>query len=82
MQSLVRRGYVEASEDKADNRRALLSLTPNGFALHDRIIVASLAREELLLAGFSEPDRVQLFALFRRLTANMALVSAHDPEAG
>jgi DNA-binding MarR family transcriptional regulator len=81
VQSLIRRRLVRASEDKSDNRRSLLFLTPEGLALHDRIIRSSLAREALLLTGFDEAERERLFGLLKRLTANMALVNAHDPSA-
>ncbi len=81
VQSLVRAGHVSAAEDAADNRRILLRLTPSGAALHDRIIVSSLAREELLLTGFSEAERKTLFAFLKRLTANMPLVNAEDISA-
>lgn len=76
---LVKRGDVISAEDQTDNRRALLTLTPAGLALHDRIIVASLERERLLLAGLNDKERVVLFDLLKRLNANMSLVSAHEP---
>ncbi len=81
VQTLIRRGNVAAADDPADNRRALLTLTPSGEALHDRIIKASLAREGLLLAGLSAEERRMLFDLMGRLAANMTLVEAHDPGA-
>ena len=76
---LVQRGDVQAAEDHTDNRRALLTLTPAGLALHDRIIYASLERERLLLTGLNDKERVVLFDLLKRLNANMSLVSAHEP---
>ena len=79
VQSLVRRGFVQAGEDKADNRRILLSLTPEGLKLHDRTIVAFLAREERLLNGFSEEERQAFFAFLKRAGANMPLVNAYSP---
>ena len=77
--SLIRQGHVAAAEDTEDNRRIRLTLTPSGMALHDRIIIASLAREELLLDGFSVEEREALFGYLRRVAANTALVEAHDP---
>ena len=79
--SLLKRGYVRTEEDPSDSRRLLLFLTPAGQALHDRIIVASLAREELLLDGLSARDRETFFRLLKQVGANMALVNAHDPTA-
>ncbi len=57
----------------------MLTLTTQGEALHDRIILSSLARERLLLAGLSADEQRTLFDLLRRLSANMDLVEAHDP---
>lgn len=79
IQLLVRRGDVTVAEDQNDNRRALLTLTPAGLALHDRIIFASLERERLLLTGLNDKERAVLFDLLKRLNANMSLVSAHEP---
>ncbi len=77
--ALIRRGYLDSREDAADSRRTRLFLTPEGHALHDRIIVSSLAREERLLHGFSEAERRTLFGMLGRISANMPLVNAHDP---
>jgi DNA-binding MarR family transcriptional regulator len=80
-QSLVKRGLIAGADDPKDNRRTLLSLTDEGRALHDRIIRASAAREQLLLDGFSPSDRAELFQLLGRLAANLPLVEAHKPAA-
>jgi DNA-binding MarR family transcriptional regulator len=76
---LVKRGDVHVAEDQNDNRRALLTLTPAGLALHDRIIFASLERERLLLTGLNDKERGALFDLLKRLNVNMSLVAAHEP---
>ena len=81
VQALIRRADVATSADASDNRRTVLTLTPKGEALHDRVILSSLAREQLLLAGLSEQDRRTLFQLLSRLSANMDVVEAHDPAA-
>lgn len=80
-QSLVRRGLIAAADDPKDSRRTVLSLTEEGRALHDRVIRASAAREQLLLEGFSDDDRAELFRLLGRLSANLPLVEAHQPAA-
>jgi DNA-binding MarR family transcriptional regulator len=77
--SLSRRRFLELQGDEEDNRRILLFLTPEGYALHDRVIVASLAREERLLHGLNKMERRTLFGLLKRLSTNMPLVDAHDP---
>lgn len=79
VQSLARRGHVRTEEDARDNRRTRLFLTSSGEGLHDLIVRASLAREERLLAGLSTDERQSLFALLKRLGANLPLVEAHDP---
>jgi len=80
--ALIQVGHVAAGGDPDDNRRIRLQLTPTGQTLHDRIIVASLAREELLLDGFSAAERAAFFGYLRRVAANTALVEAHDPALG
>ena len=80
-QSLIRRGDMTATGDAADNRRSFLRLTPQGLALHDRMILASLEREESLLDGLSETERRSLFGLLRRLTANLTLLQNGDEGA-
>ena len=79
IQSLLKRGYVEASDDHADNRRSLLVLTRAGRALHDRVILSSLAREHLLLSGFSAEEYRALLRFLERLNANVPRVSGHRP---
>ncbi len=81
VQALVQVGHVATEPDPEDSRRIRLRLTPSGKALHDRIIVASLAREELLLDGFTAEDRAAFFGFLRRVAGNTALVEAHDPGA-
>ncbi len=81
VQALIRRGYVAASGDESDNRRTLLALTPDGLALHDRMIPVSFAREELLLTGLTQAEQKVLLELLARLNGNMTLVNAHDPNA-
>jgi DNA-binding MarR family transcriptional regulator len=77
--SLVRGGYVASEADEKDHRSARLKLTKSGRELHDRVIVASLAREELLLHGFSDEEREAFFGFLRRAAANIPRVEAHDP---
>jgi DNA-binding MarR family transcriptional regulator len=72
--------YLESSNDQWDNRRSFLSLTSAGRALHDRVIISSLAREKRLLTGFSTTEHQALLGYFRRLMANVALVNEYEPE--
>ncbi len=77
--ALVRRGRVLARTDQADSRRVRLTLTPEGQALHDRMILASLEREGLLLDGLSGEERDALFTLLGKLAANLPRLEAHEP---
>ena len=77
--SLKQGGHLESSNDQTDNRRTFLRLTTRGLQLHDRVIVSSLKREELLLTGFSAGEQRALLGFCRRLMANVALVSAYEP---
>jgi DNA-binding MarR family transcriptional regulator len=79
--ALLRRGLITVREDASDSRRSLLALAPKGAALHERMIAASLAREELLLAGLGPRERAAFFAAMRRLASNMPALDAHDPGA-
>ena len=81
VQALSRRGYLQTAGDPADARRTRLTLTASGEDLHDRVLAASLARERLLLTGFSGAERQAVLELLRRMSANMALVEGHEPEA-
>lgn len=82
VRALAERGHLRLAEDASDNRRSPLFLTPSGAAVHDRIILASLAREDRLLDGLSATERQTLFSLLKRLAANIPLVEAHDPAGG
>jgi DNA-binding MarR family transcriptional regulator len=79
IQALKRRRYLEVRNDRADNRRMFLKLTAAGRALHDRVVVSSLARERLLLTGFSASEHRRMLDYLRRLMGNVALVDAHEP---
>jgi DNA-binding MarR family transcriptional regulator len=57
----------------------LLELTDAGHALHDEMIVVALARERMLLAGFSDKERDTLLGLLRRMHANLPAVDAIEP---
>jgi DNA-binding MarR family transcriptional regulator len=76
---LIKRGYLEATNDLSDSRRALCVLTAAGYALHDRIYAASMARRRLLLTGFSDAEHRQIIEYCRRLMTNMSLVNEYRP---
>lgn len=72
------RGLVTIRPDAADGRRRAIRLTPAGRALHDRIIVAALEREDRLLACLEEDERKTLIALLNRLHDGLGAVDAAE----
>ncbi len=66
---LLERGFVERSDHPDDSRKKVLSLTPEGRALHERIARRSQERETLLFEGWSEADRGKFLSLAERLDA-------------
>ncbi len=72
---LQERGCVVIDQDPGHRRRQILSLTPEGQALHDRIILRALARQELLLTGFAAEERRVLVSFLKRLLRNVPLVA-------
>jgi DNA-binding MarR family transcriptional regulator len=77
--ALVAAGHVAESPDARDARRQVLELTPSGYALHDRLIALATAREQLMLAGFSEEERAQLTGYLRRLHARLPALKEFQP---
>ncbi len=76
---LEEKGYLAVAEDPSNQRRKLLSLTPLGYELHDRIIQVALERERRLLSDLS-PDEVEtLVDLLQRTTAKIPHVNEFDP---
>jgi DNA-binding MarR family transcriptional regulator len=50
--SLARKGHLVRKRSPRDSREVLLSLTPRGLALGDEMYLASLQRNDELLAGY------------------------------
>lgn len=69
---LLDRGFVERAGHPADGRMRILSLTPAGRALHDRVAVRSRERERRLFEGWDERDRERFRALVARVDARAA----------
>jgi DNA-binding MarR family transcriptional regulator len=69
--TLVAAGHVAERTDGRDARRQLLELTASGYALHDRLIAVAIAREQLMLEGFTAQERGQLVDFLRRLQARL-----------
>jgi DNA-binding MarR family transcriptional regulator len=75
LHTLEKRGCVAIAHDPTHRRRQLLSLTPDGQLLHDRIIDRMLDRESILLTGLEAEERQALVRLLKRLLANMPLMN-------
>jgi DNA-binding MarR family transcriptional regulator len=76
---LDQRRLLISEPDPKDNRSRIIRLSKAGDALHDRIIVAALAREERLLSCLSPQEVESFIVCLRKLRANVAYVNAYDP---
>jgi DNA-binding MarR family transcriptional regulator len=64
---LEERGLVRREEDASDRRAKILSLTPAGRAMHQKIVPLVRAREDYLLGEMTPEER----ALFERAMASV-----------
>jgi DNA-binding MarR family transcriptional regulator len=64
---LERAGLIERSPDPDDRRGTLITLTPAGRELIDRVTDAHLDNERALLGALSEADQRRLADLLRKL---------------
>jgi DNA-binding MarR family transcriptional regulator len=71
---------VKSEPDPRDKRSRLMRLSRAGEALHDRIIVAALAREERLLSPLSPAEIEGLIVCLRKMRAVISYVNAYDVE--
>ena len=69
---LETRGLVRRSPHPRDGRVVLVSLTPAGRELVDRVLPDHLATEERLLAGLTRQQRAALADLLRTLDGALA----------
>ena len=68
---LQEKGLIEA---KSRGKRFNFELTASGLSLNAKIVPISLKREQLLLAGFSETDKVILLGYLARMQQNIAMI--------
>ncbi|MCG3188454.1 MAG: HTH-type transcriptional repressor NicR [Burkholderiaceae bacterium] len=68
---LRERGLLQAQVDESDRRSARLRLTPRGQALHQALRRQGRQLSRAAVAGLSEPERRTLFALLRKVRANI-----------
>jgi DNA-binding MarR family transcriptional regulator len=65
---LVARRLVMTAPDVADRRRLVVSLTPEGRALYDRVVPQALEATRRTLEPLEPGERAAFVALLRRLT--------------
>ncbi len=65
-------GYLERRPHPDDGRQALLSITPAGRALHEKIAARLTERQEEVLSPLSADERDQLDGLLQRLSRHVA----------
>ena len=71
--SLIERGFIS---QEGTPRALHHHLTKAGFRIHDRIVPIALAREEALLAGFTQEERRQLLQMLARMLRNTESMKA------
>jgi len=76
LQVLESKGLVEIGDGK---RSRPVALTEEGLALNERIVNVSLARERLLLNGFTPNEKAIVLGYMARMFSNMELANAYDP---
>lgn len=66
---LEKRGLIVRQADPQDRRSLRIVLTPEGFALIERLVASHVATEEVLLSALDEAERDQLKALLAKVAA-------------
>lgn len=77
----VGRGLVDRAVDPRDRRRAMLTLTPRGRAIHDRIVPLAQEREAQILAALTKKEVAQLLDMLTRLHATASAFEGSESEA-
>ena len=79
LQVLEDAGRISGEVDSRDGRRYAVSLTPEGKALHDRVLKVALERERRLLSDFSPAEVDTLVDLLSRMQTKVGYVNEYDP---
>jgi MarR family transcriptional regulator, lower aerobic nicotinate degradation pathway regulator len=64
---LTKRGFTKTRPDPADGRRLLVTLTPQGTAVYERLAPIATRITEETLARLNERERAELLALLEKL---------------
>jgi DNA-binding MarR family transcriptional regulator len=78
--AMNRKGLLSRTRSSSDARAVRVALTPEGFALTERLIPAALRCEAMALDGFTGVEVEMLRSLLRRLYANLQSEAALPPE--
>ncbi len=81
LQALEASGKISGQVDSKDGRRYAVSLTPEGKALHDRVLKVALERERRLLSDFSPQEIDTLVNLLSRMQGKVGYVNEYEPPA-
>ncbi len=74
--SMQARGFITIGLDAVDGRLRVASITPEGRAMHDKILDIALDRDRALMSVLAPEEREQLLSLLRRLHDNLPAVEA------
>jgi len=75
---LTARRLVRREVNPRDGRGAILTLTPTGRSVYERIVPAAQAMEAVILGTFSADEAAQLTTLLDRLEAHVAQLDGAD----
>jgi DNA-binding MarR family transcriptional regulator len=79
---LVQEGLVTREPDPDARRNVLVSLTPQGRELFERVVPAHLANEARLVSALTEPERELLSDLLRKLLVEFEGSAAPELDGG
>lgn len=77
---LVKRGALQRSANKADQRSSILRLSDEGLALYEAALPLGRERQKELLAPLSPEQRRQLYEIFAEISANLRASEGIDAE--
>lgn len=78
IKTLEANGCITIREDRMDSRKRLISITPAGKKLHDKLLRIALAREKRFMANFDSSEKDLLLEFLRRLEKNFAAVDEYN----
>jgi DNA-binding MarR family transcriptional regulator len=70
------RGLARLEPNPQDGRSRLIYLTEEGWRIHDAILEIAVARERLLLKGFTRQEQATLISLLDRVRSNLSLLDS------